>query len=179
MTKKLEDLFDLADPVEAEEFYDSRDKKATPVIEDVAPMPVVEEQQEVIAEAPVTNVVDMSDRINTSLTHVDDIHSSDPDMDRYADKAEKAFEDLMDLGFNVEDRNAGKIFEAASSVLKTAVDAKNAKADRKLKAIELQLKKMRLDQNIHKMPKVIEQDAEYVVSDRNSMLSALSQNKDK
>jgi|TARA_B100000959_G_scaffold268626_1_gene313545 hypothetical protein len=178
MTKKLEDLFDLADPVEAEEFYESRDKKATPVIEDVAPMPVVEEQQ-VIAEAPVTNVVDMSDRINTSLTHVDDIHSSDPDMDRYADKAEKAFEDLMDLGFNVEDRNAGKIFEAASSVLKTAVDAKNAKADRKLKAIEMQLKKMRLDQNIHKMPKVIEQDAEYVVSDRNSMLSALSQNKDK
>ena len=178
MTKKLEDLFDLADPVEAEEFYESRDKKATPVIEDVASMPVVEEQQ-VIAEAPVTNVVDMSDRINTSLTHVDDIHSSDPDMDRYADKAEKAFEDLMDLGFNVEDRNAGKIFEAASSVLKTAVDAKNAKADRKLKAIEMQLKKMRLDQNIHKMPKVIEQDAEYVVSDRNSMLSALSQNKDK
>jgi hypothetical protein len=178
MTKKLEDLFDLADPVEAEEFYESRDKKATPVIEDVAPIPVVEEQQ-VIAEAPVTNVVDMSDRINTSLTHVDDIHSSDPDMDRYADKAEKAFEDLMDLGFNVEDRNAGKIFEAASSVLKTAVDAKNAKADRKLKAIEMQLKKMRLDQNIHKMPKVIEQDAEYVVSDRNSMLSALSQNKDK
>ena len=178
MTKKLEDLFDLADPVEAEEFYESRDKKATPVIEDVAPMPVVEEQQ-VIAEAPVTNVVDMSDRINTSLTHVDDIHSSDPDMDRYADKAEKAFEDLMYLGFNVEDRNAGKIFEAASSVLKTAVDAKNAKADRKLKAIEMQLKKMRLDQNIHKMPKVIEQDAEYVVSDRNSMLSALSQNKDK
>jgi len=179
MTKKLEDLFDLADPVEAEEFYESREKKATPVIEEVAPLPVVEEQQEVIAEAPVTNVVDMSDRINTSLTHVDDIHSSDPDMDRYADKAEKAFEDLMDLGFNVEDRNAGKIFEAASSVLKTAVDAKNAKADRKLKAIEMQLKKMRLDQNVHKMPKVIEQDAEYVVSDRNSMLSALSQNKDK
>ena len=178
MTKKLEDLFDLADPVEAEEFYESREKKATPVIEEVAPLPVVEEQQ-IVSEVPVTNVVDMSDRINTSLTHVDDIHSSDPDMDRYADKAEKAFEDLMDLGFNVEDRNAGKIFEAASSVLKTAVDAKNAKADRKLKAIELQLKKMRLDQNVHKMPKVIEQDAEYVVSDRNSMLSALSQNKDK
>ena len=120
MTKKLEDLFDLADPVEAEEFYESREKKATPVIEEVAPLPVVEEQQ-IVPEVPVTNVVDMSDRINTSLTHVDDIHSSDPDMDRYADKAEKAFEDLMDLGFNVEDRNAGKIFEAASSVLKLSL----------------------------------------------------------
>lgn len=174
MTKKLEDLFDLADPVEAEEFYESRDKKATPVIEDVAPMPVVEEQQ-VIAEAPVTNVVDMSDRINTSLTHVDDIHSSDPDMDRYADKAEKAFEDLMDLGFNVEDRNAGHIFASAQTMLKNAIEAKNSKSDRKLRAIELQLKKLRLDQNESKNASyehVI--DADHIVSDRNSLINELT-----
>ena len=31
-------------------------------------------------------------------------------------------------------------------MLKNAIDAKNAKADRKLRAIELQLKKLRLDQ---------------------------------
>ena len=38
-------------------------------------------------------------------------------MDRYADKAEKAFEDLMDLGFNVEDRNAGHVFSAAQTTV--------------------------------------------------------------
>jgi len=126
----------------------------------------------------VNNVVDMGDRINTALPTVHDTQTTDPDMDRYADKAEKAFEDLMDLGFNVEDRNAGHVFAAAKDMLKNAIDAKNAKADRKLKAVELQIKKMRLDQNVHKEPKVIE-SSDFIVSDRNSMLSALSQNNDK
>ena len=31
-------------------------------------------------------------------------------------------------------------------MLKNAIDAKNSKADRKLRAVELQLKKLRLDQ---------------------------------
>jgi len=49
------------------------------------------------------------------------------------------------LGFNVDDRNAGKIFEVAAQLLKTAVDAKTAKLDKKLKMVELQLRKARLD----------------------------------
>jgi hypothetical protein len=51
----------------------------------------------------------------------------------------------MDLGFNVDDRNAGKIFEVAAQLLKTAVDAKTAKIDKKLKMVELQLRKARMD----------------------------------
>jgi hypothetical protein len=96
-------------------------------------------------------------------------------MDRYADKAEKAFEDLMDLGFNVEDRNAGHIFASAQTMLKNAIEAKNSKSDRKLRAIELQLKKLRLDQNESKNASyehVV--DADYVVSDRNSLISELT-----
>ena len=120
----------------------------------------------------------LPDKIDKALPAVKDINTSDEDMDRYADKAEKAFEDLMDLGFNVEDRNAGHVFAAAKDMLKNAIEAKGAKADRKLKAIELQIKKMRLDQNVHKEPKVIE-SSDFIVSDRNSMLSALSQNNDK
>ena len=169
MTKKLEETFNLPSISEISQ-NDIKDMQNNNFADGVLPYPVFDKEKEALS---------LADKIDKALPAVKDINTSDEDMDRYADKAEKAFEDLMDLGFNVEDRNAGKIFEAASSVLKTAVDAKNAKADRKLKAIEMQLKKMRLDQNIHKMPKVIEQDAEYVVSDRNSMLSALSQNKDK
>ena len=189
MTKKLEDLFDLADPVEAEEFYKSRKLKEEEVkaVAPVSPEPVPEVPvaTRMPMEAPVidlskgvTNVVDMGDRINSALPTVHDTQTTDPDMDRYADKAEKAFEDLMDLGFNVEDRNAGHVFAAAKDMLKNAIEAKGAKADRKLKAIELQIKKMRLDQNVHKEPKVIESE-DFIVSDRNSMLSALSQNNDK
>jgi hypothetical protein len=185
MTKKLEDLFDLADPVEAEEFYKSRKLNEEEAVAPVVPEPKEELPVVMPIEAPVidlskgvTNVVDMGDRINSALPTVHDTQTTDPDMDRYADKAEKAFEDLMDLGFNVEDRNAGHVFAAAKDMLKNAIEAKGAKADRKLKAIELQIKKMRLDQNVHKEPKVIESE-DFIVSDRNSMLSALSQNNDK
>ena len=108
------------------------------------------------------------------MPEVKDINTSDNDMDRYADKAEKAFEDLMDLGFNVEDRNAGHVFSAAKDMLKNAIDAKNAKADRKLRAIELQLKKLRLDQNDKKESSYEVIDADYVISDRNSLIDQLT-----
>ena len=194
MTKKLEDLFDLADPVEAEKFYKSRKLKKDaltlePEKEVLVPTnmpmsaPIIDSSKLPKEDIPVvttnvSTVVDMGDRINSALPTVHDTQTTDPDMDRYADKAEKAFEDLMDLGFNVEDRNAGHVFAAAKDMLKNAIEAKNAKADRKLKAVELQIKKMRLDQNIHNEPKVIE-SSDFIVSDRNSMLSALSQNNDK
>jgi hypothetical protein len=50
------------------------------------------------------------------------------------------------LGGNVPDLHAGKIYEVAGQMLKTALDAKNSKAERKLKMIDLQLKKLRVDQ---------------------------------
>lgn len=203
MTKKLEDLFDLADPVEAEKFYKSRKLKeddtteadwenegggnvvSLPLVDDNTPREELDEATRMPMSAPiidlsegVNKIVDMGDRINSALPTVHDTQTTDPDMDRYAEKAEKAFEDLMDLGFNVEDRNAGHVFAAAKDMLKNAIEAKNAKADRKLKAVELQIKKMRLDQNVHNEPKVIE-SSDFIVSDRNSMLSALSQNNDK
>ena len=117
----------------------------------------------------------LAEKIDNALPEVKDINTSDNDMDRYADKAEKAFEDLMDLGFNVEDRNAGHVFSAAKDMLKNAIDAKNAKADRKLRAIELQLKKLRLDQNEKKEASYEVIDAsDYVISDRNSLINELT-----
>jgi hypothetical protein len=50
------------------------------------------------------------------------------------------------LGGNVPDLHAGKIYEVAGQMLKTALEAKNAKAERKLKMIDLQLKKVRAEQ---------------------------------
>ena len=40
----------------------------------------------------------------------------------------------------------GKIYEVAGQMLKTALEAKEAKVQKKLKIIELQIKKMRVDQ---------------------------------
>ena len=164
MTKKLEETFNLPDIAEIspkdqlEEVYDPSGE--------VTPPPEVIQTREALS---------LADKIDSALPEVKDINTSDNDMDRYADKAEKAFEDLMDLGFNVEDRNAGHVFSAAQTMLKNAIDAKNAKADRKLRAIELQLKKLRLDQNEKKESSYEVIDAsDYVISDRNSLINELT-----
>jgi hypothetical protein len=78
----------------------------------------------------------------------------------------------MDLGMNVEARYSGRIFEVAGTMLKNAIDAKSAKLDKKLKMIELQLKKQKLDQEINPEDNAI-QGQGVIISDRNSLVEKL------
>ena len=95
------------------------------------------------------------------------------DLDHLADKAEKAYDDLMDLGMNVEVRYSGRIFEVAGSMLKNAVDAKSAKIDKKLKAVDLQMRKLKLDQDSPEDPNEIVNGSGYVMLDRNELIKKL------
>jgi galactitol-specific phosphotransferase system IIB component len=49
---------------------------------------------------------------------------------------------------NIEPRFSGPIIQSASTLLGHAITAKVAKMDKKLKMIDLQLKKAKLDQNV-------------------------------
>ena len=97
------------------------------------------------------------------------------DLDSLADKAEKAYDDLMDLGMNVEVRYSGRIFEVASSMLKNAIDAKTAKVDKKLKAVDLQLKKLKIDKDSPEDPNDVLDGKGYVMLDRNELMKKLSE----
>jgi hypothetical protein len=79
----------------------------------------------------------------------------------------------MDLGMNVEARYSGRIFEVAGTMLKNAIDAKSAKIDKKLKMIELQLKKQQIDQKAGQDDSIDIPGNGYIVSDRNSLLEKL------
>jgi hypothetical protein len=79
----------------------------------------------------------------------------------------------MDLGMNVEARYSGRIFEVAGGMLKNAIDAKAAKIDKKLKMIELQLKKQKLDQETNENDGVNLSGDGYVIADRNSLIEKL------
>ena len=96
------------------------------------------------------------------------------DLDHLADKAEKAYDDLMDLGMNVEVRYSGRIFEVAGSMLKNAVDAKSAKIDKKLKAVDLQMRKLKLDQDSGEDPNELVDGSGYIMLDRNELMKKLS-----
>ena len=100
--------------------------------------------------------------------------ASDSEFDDLAEKATSAYLDLMDLGMNVEARYSARLFEVASTMLKNAIDAKSAKIDKKLKMVELQLKKQKLDNDTtqESATTVIAGDG-IIVSDRNSLIEKL------
>jgi hypothetical protein len=133
MTKKLEEVFGFPPLEEALSSQDTQEQQAQVPIE-------VQEQLET-AHA----TIEMASRVDIALPTVTDMAQAERELDKLANTAQEQSERLMDLGFNVDDRNAGKIFEVAAQLLKTAVDAKTAKIDKKLKMVELQLRKARMD----------------------------------
>ena len=85
------------------------------------------------------------DKIEAALPAVKGLEASDAEMDELAEKATKEFDNLMDLGMNVDSRYASEIFAVASQMLGHAITAKTAKMNKKLKMIDLQMKKLKLD----------------------------------
>jgi len=74
---------------------------------------------------------------------------------------------------NVESRYSGRVFEVAGGMLKTGLDAKVAKLDKKLKMVELQLKKEKMDKDGSANTGDIVNGEGYVITDRNSLLEKL------
>jgi len=93
---------------------------------------------------------DTIDKIDQALPAVRGLDASDAEMDDLANKAQETFDNLMDLGFNVDSRYASEIFAVAGTMLGHALTAKTAKLNKKLKMVELQLKKVKLDSDLSK-----------------------------
>jgi hypothetical protein len=76
---------------------------------------------------------------------------------------------------NVEVRYSGRIFEVAASMMGNAITAKTAKIDKKLKAIDLQMKKYKIDKDNNEDPNDVINGQGYVITDRNELIKKLSQ----
>jgi hypothetical protein len=114
------------------------------------------------------------DKIAAALPQVKGLGDiSDKEFDELAQRATDAFDDLMDLGMNVEARYSGRVFEVAGTMLKNAIDAKAAKIDKKLKMVELQLKKQKLDQDTKIDDSADVTGTGVIISDRNSLIEKL------
>lgn len=85
------------------------------------------------------------DKIDAALPRVEGLEANEEEMDELARMATEGFNNLMDLGMQVETRHAAEIFGAASNLLGHALTAKKNKLEKKLKVLELQLKKKHLD----------------------------------
>ena len=160
MTKKIEEVFDLPSmESEVNASYPSDQEEQTTGLD----LDKMQRQLEV------------ADKIDAALPMVRDLEQLDADMDKYADKAMHAFQDLMDLGQNVEDRHAAAVFDTASKMMTNAITAKTAKMDKKLKMVQLQLQKAKFDAQEAKAKggdTAIQGEAEEF-EDRNSLINAV------
>ena len=118
MTKKLEELLNLPETEE-------------PVIEPTAePLPVINLEEK----------LEEFDKIAAALPRVKGLGDvSDAELDALAAKAEQAYNDLMDLGMNVEARYGARMFEVAAQMMNAAIQAKTNKIDKKLKNISVRM----------------------------------------
>jgi len=158
MTRKLEDEFNLP---HLDDLEDSQDVE------------VVDTQQQI---AEVQEALTISDKINGALAEVRGMEAHDSEMDEIAAQAVESYEQLMSLGMNMTDMAAGPVFSNAAQMLKIALEAKDSKTTRKLKQIDLMLKKANLDERIKKNQPTEEiEDATSRPLDRNELLKILNQ----
>ena len=161
MTKKLEETFNIS-PAEEE-----------PVEEVEEETPTIEESTE------LTNILyselKTTEKIDSALPLVQDLNQHDKEMDDIHQKALDAFNDLVQLGMNVEVHAGAKLLETANQMLKTAMEAKDSKVDRKLKMINLQLQKAKFDHNVKKsLPEGSELESDGAITiDRNELLKRI------
>lgn len=164
MTRKLEELFELPADVVEDGLPDYK------IPDEVTPDNVPEAKPE---NNPVMqNTLSELDKVQAALPQVRGLEASDTEMDDLAGKAVKGYEDMMDLGMNVDSRWASDIFGVASQMLGHAITAKTAKLNKKLKMVDLQLKKANLDQKA-KANSEETVDGTGVVLDRNALLDRL------
>jgi hypothetical protein len=157
MTRKLESLFDLPD-IKDDVDYSASGTETESSIDDV---PAIQKTLAVV------------DKIDAALPTIRDLETSDQELDDIASTARKTFDDLMDLGMNVEARFAGEIFNNATKMLDTALTAKTNKINKKLKMVELQLKKAQLDLKKEKEIDDLPANGDGIIMDRNTLLAEI------
>jgi hypothetical protein len=153
MTKKLQEIFDL--PVDTDPLV-TPDKETTPV-----------------TTINLEDRLEEFDKIAAALPRVKGLGDmADSELDALAAKAEQAYDELMDLGMNVEARYSTRMFEVAGQMLNAAITAKTNKIDKKLKMVDLQLKKLAIDRKNGSGEGAVEGEG-YILTDRNSILEKL------
>jgi hypothetical protein len=159
MTRKLEELFG----------FDDLEKEPIDT-----PELTVEE-----TKTTITNIDLAIDKIDLALPAVRGLDASDNEMDDLAAKATETFDDLMNLGMQVDSRYSSEIFAVASTMLGHAITAKTAKLNKKLKMVDLQMKKLKLDQDQAKnAPEEAVETAHGQVLSRNDLLERLMMSRD-
>lgn len=139
MGTKLEEAFNLRPLAEAQDEVDEKDAQKEAAKNAVTPEQALERSVQIVT------ALSAAEKIDHALTVVAGLNEHDAEMDEIAKEALESYIQLKELGMNMADAHSGRMMEVAANMLTVALNARDAKVTRKLKTIELQLKKMRLD----------------------------------
>ena len=179
MTNKLEDILNLPNVKEAFKEADAKEKVKEAKNTNGA-SPVSAKNLDPETHKNLQKSYAEFDKVAAALPQVKGLGElSDLELDKLAVEAEESYKNLMDLGMNVDSRYSGRIFEVASTMLRNAIDAKGSKIDKKLKMVELQLKKMKIDKTGNDDVGPVEESDGFVISDRNELMKKLLKKDDK
>jgi len=148
MGTKLEEAFDLRPIKEAEEAQNTDSDE----IDDTDPDDEKEAQKNAVTPkeaiehaTEIVTALSAAEKVDHALTTVAGLNEHDTEMDEIAKEALESYMELKELGMNMADSHSGRIMEVAATMLKTALEARDAKVNRKLKTIDLQLRKLKVD----------------------------------
>jgi len=136
--------------------------------------PVPDGESEPLLVINLEEKLEEFDKIAAALPRVKGLGDmADSELDALANKAEQAYDDLMDLGMNVDARYGARMFEVAAQMMNAAILAKTNKIDKKLKMVDLQLKKLAIEKKSNKNEEAPIEGEGYIITDRNSILEKL------
>ncbi len=124
-----------------------------------------EEEKEDLNIEEARRAMESLKQMRIQLRDIPDITSRKKLLDKLAEKAEEKFNDIFDRAFNCEDKYASEMINAATAMLKIALDAHSKVIDSDVKLIDLQIKKdkIEIELNQNKKPN------DGTVSDQNSI----------
>ena len=177
MTKKLEELLDIA--VE----------KPTPVEEKVIVSDVIKKSKELVTELKEKKSLTISNELDKELdTDILGDNELNDELDKLSTKAMESYEALTEISLNVADGHISKIAEAAIGFLKVAQDSAITKHEKRIRALDLKLKKYKIDTDALKhvkkpakdetaIPNLDGEEVEEIFIDRNELVNSFAQNK--
>lgn len=164
MTKKLQETLGLAD----ESDFEEEDQSEDGIIDTADAITEIEDATDILQHK-----LTESDKVNKILCEVEGLDVHDTEMDDIATKAIEAFGNLQDMSDNIQDNYVSRLYEVSATMLNVALHARDSKVNRRLKTIELKMKKMKLDADLGEVKTGGDNSDEI---DRNEMLELIRSN---
>lgn len=151
MTEQLEDTLNLPhlDDLLKLEKESKAAEERTHLIESEHELELLLSEEPETAQS-FNSALTKAQKLEQELADLSGLSKHDSEMDEIATEALESYKEFKDLAMNCSPAHAGKIAENAVNMLRVSLDAKNAKADKKLRAWRLKLDQARLIRDLER-----------------------------